>query len=401
MLSHLAILIAAQSAPAAAAASPQHDVVVTARPLADTARALEQCIARHCRPDEDVQASLAHAENQFVAGDYRSARRTLLAARGRDRRFARQYPVPVSDLLRAGSRIAAHLGETRDYQIETIDTLDALRAGLPASDARVLEQRIEVADMFVTVGRFDAATPIYADVERAAHRLGLAVLEGAAALRPATIVLRSGAAPPDARRDALRSLDRLAADPRPAMASSAMVARVVRAQYQARQGDSRPLDALIADLRRREANVAPVLVFAPPIDLAGPPRATTSTDNGPPVRDILSRLPVGSFDHQWIDVSFWVRPDGTVGDVDVTRQSVPTVAEWDRPVLTSIAQRRYLPLSLPPGDPGVLRVERYTYTSSFDDTATYTRIRVRDGAPRLEMLDLTLDDARGRGRPTS
>ena len=81
-LSALPFLALAFAAPAGAqqagqpgAAPVAGDIVVTARSLQDTADALAACIARNCPPDEDIAATLAHAENQFVGGDYRSARR--------------------------------------------------------------------------------------------------------------------------------------------------------------------------------------------------------------------------------------------------------------------------------------------------------------------------------------
>src|SRR5689334_5748720 len=89
----LAFPIAAQQTPPAQD-EENPTIVVTGRSLADTAKALKDCLARHCPPDEDVAATIAHAENQFVSGDYKSARQTLLAGSGRNKRHAKQYPVP-------------------------------------------------------------------------------------------------------------------------------------------------------------------------------------------------------------------------------------------------------------------------------------------------------------------
>jgi hypothetical protein len=55
-------------------------IVVTGTSLAQTERNLRECLARRCPPDEDIAATLAHAENQFVAGDYAAARRTTKAS---------------------------------------------------------------------------------------------------------------------------------------------------------------------------------------------------------------------------------------------------------------------------------------------------------------------------------
>src|SRR5436305_9345304 len=115
MMTLLAALLLA-SAPDAAAAPPQAEdpaqqaIVVTGTPIRDTERALRECLARKCPPNEDINAALAHAENLFVAGRYQDARSVTRAAIGRNHRFRKTYPVDVSDLYRANSRISAHLG---------------------------------------------------------------------------------------------------------------------------------------------------------------------------------------------------------------------------------------------------------------------------------------------------
>ena len=81
----------ALASPALAQSEPEErgqTIIVTGTPLSQTERALRDCIARRCPPDQDVAASLAHAENQFVAGDYEGARRTTKASLGRNNRHA-------------------------------------------------------------------------------------------------------------------------------------------------------------------------------------------------------------------------------------------------------------------------------------------------------------------------
>ncbi|MFX7620706.1 hypothetical protein ABTJ52_20035, partial [Acinetobacter baumannii] len=82
-----------------AATNAQKPIIVTAIRLKDSADAVRRCVERHCPPDQDIAAALAHAENQFLSGDYRGARNTLNAARGRDRRFASKFPVQVASLV--------------------------------------------------------------------------------------------------------------------------------------------------------------------------------------------------------------------------------------------------------------------------------------------------------------
>src|ERR1044072_1211442 len=102
--------------------APEQTIVVTAERLDDFRRALAECLARHCPTNEDVDASLALAEAQFVSGDYEEARRTVRASIHRNRGRAALFPEPVSDLYRADTRVERHLGRDSEatfsvYQI--------------------------------------------------------------------------------------------------------------------------------------------------------------------------------------------------------------------------------------------------------------------------------------------
>jgi hypothetical protein len=96
-------------------------------------------------------------------------------------------------------------------------------------------------------------------------------------------------------------------------------------------------------------------------------------------------------DDQWVDVSFWVAPDGRTTDVDVLRASPSFSGLWAKPIIESVKGRRYAPLKMDRSDPGILRVERYTFTSRWT-TVTGSRMRVREAEPRIEMLDLSTDE---------
>src|SRR5690349_9255873 len=110
-------LLAIPSAPAFAQDSqPQarsgggQEVTVTGRRIRDFRARLQACIARHCPPNEDVDASLALAEVEFESGAYEDARRTILQSLGRNRQHARTFPEPVADLYRSRARVSRHLG---------------------------------------------------------------------------------------------------------------------------------------------------------------------------------------------------------------------------------------------------------------------------------------------------
>jgi hypothetical protein len=129
------------------------EIVVMGRPLPETRSALEACLARRCPPMDDMRATLAHADNQFVKGDIAGSRETLMKSIGRNRRFSKTYPIAVAGLFRANGRIAAHLGEGESYRMSTLDGYSALKSGLPDSDPHVLSGSLELADMFTGSAR--------------------------------------------------------------------------------------------------------------------------------------------------------------------------------------------------------------------------------------------------------
>ena len=373
------------------------DIVVTGQGLDQTGRALKECIARHCPVDEDVAATLQHAENQFVAGDYKDARGTLLASLGRNKDGAKQFPVLVASLYRANGRIAAHLGEGESYRISTIDSIDALKAGLDDDDPRVIAQRVEIGDMFANIGRTDAALDLYGKAVKQAHDSNLPQIEGPARLRIANLKVRIAGETPlssNSTRAAIGALDMIVDDRDPSMDPYRFVAKVMKARLFARRGDTAPFDALIAELRARPFMKTPVLLDAKPIDLNDTTQLRKTLDKDSLLSQSLTAdIPSGAFDDQWIDVSFFIKPDGTVSDAEVIRESKDQIGPWSNAVMASVKSRHYAPLSLAPSDPGLLRVERYTYTAMIQDMITGSRLRTRSTTPRIEVLDLTREAA--------
>lgn len=365
-------------------------VIVYGESLADSARRLNECIDRGCAPDQDIAATLRHAENQFVAGDYLNARRTLIASRSRNKRFSKTFPIDVANLLRANSRVAAHLGEGEAQFMGALDTVSALRAGLPDDHPRVLGARVELGDTYARFGRVNEAEKQYRAVAHQANDLGLPRVEGHALLRIAAMyTFLAESDPATYRYSAKRSLDSLANNTDSDLAPFAGAARVLKARLAFRSGDSSVVDALIASYQAQPANLTPTLLYAPKIDLAASPRTPNlNIDNG--FSSALGRLPVRNVDDQWVDVGFWVAPDGRVTDAGVLRESkkYSNSNPWVKPILASIEGRRYAPIALDPSDPGVFRVERYTYTSRYTDI-TGSRIRQRGIEPRIEFLDLS------------
>ena len=384
----------------ASSGSQNSDIVVTGQSLRQTETALQECVARRCPVDQDVAATLRHAENQFVAGKYKDARTTLLASVRRNKKADKQYPVLVASLYRANGRVAAHLGEGESYRLSTISSLDALRSGLPDNDPRVIAQRVEIGDMFANIGRIDAAIGVYNQVVRDAHAANLPGIEGPARLRIANIKVQAAQGSTlasNAAREAIAELDLLSQESNTALAPYRFVAKLLKARLYARHGDSGPFDTLIAELRTRPALSSPVLLDAKPINLDDRTQVRKSLDqNTLLTQSMTASIPTGDFEDQWIDVSFLIKADGTVSDADVVRQSKETVGPWSSAVLSSINSRRYAPVSLAPNEPGLLRVERYTYTATIQDVSTESRMRTRGTTPRIEMMDLTTDSSRAK-----
>lgn len=371
-----AAVTAALPAPAqhASPATDERTIVVTGRPLEESRRALAECLARKCPPNEDIDATLAHAENLFVAGDYKSARRTTLASIARNRRHASAHPVPLADLYRANGRIAAHLGEGRSYESSTVAIAHALKAGLGKDDVRIIAAELEKAEMFATLGRTERSRQIYGKMQRRAERLGRDDIAAQIRLRSAWLHQLE-----NNEVFARAALKEIAADRTPAARSARAAALVLLARLDGKGGDQAEADALTADLRELGGD-RPVLIFAPRIE--------TPTDAAMPneAQWALRRMPLHAFEDQWVDVGFRIGADGRVDDVEMLRSRGST--HWAKPVLNSIARRIYSPAG---GPEGHYRVERYSLTSLWDYKAPATHRRVRSPYSRIEMLDLTAE----------
>jgi tetratricopeptide (TPR) repeat protein len=370
-----AFILLPATALAALAAPPEQGqaIVVTGKSLRETERALDECLARHCPPNEDIDASLAHAENLFVAGDYKKARQTTLAAVGRNAKFAREYPVDVSDLYRANGRIAAHLGEGRDLEFSTNTMRRVLNSSFGPKDPRVVAADLEVATMYASLGKIDAASRKFDQAEHEAHAAGREDLAGLASVRAAWLYQLAGQT--DVTK---RELRRIADDTDPRRRVAQLSARILLSRLARMEGKPDNVDALIADLRAN-AGQKPVLLFTPKIDLT---RREFEGRTG----STTGLMATENFDDKWIDVGFWVNPDGKVTDAEILRHRGET--SWTEPLMRSIAGRLYSPSAAPEGS---YRVERYTWTSLWKDDRTGTHMRQRAPDGRIESLDLTAE----------
>lgn len=360
------------------------DIVVTGTPLKDAQAALARCLSTHCPPDRDINATLAVAEAQFVAGDYKAARAETMKSINRNKRFAKSYPVAVSDLLRANSRIAVHLGEDGAYRSGALDVISALKAGLPDTDQRVLAARIELGDALLDTGKADDALDLYRKVAHQARDLHYDTVEAYALLRIAGAYAAMSRTRNDAYYSAaIKACDTVSAHTDAATAPIVGAARLLKAKLSVKNGDPGAVDALVETYRTLATGVTtPVLLYSPKIEQ--PELSGRETGGG----ETLNRMALGNFEAQWVDIGFEVGNDGKVSDTEVLRQSPSLSGTWFKPILTAIAGRRYAPLAA--GAPPVPRVERYTYTAAWA-TETGSRIRVRSPIPKIERLDLSRD----------
>lgn len=387
----LVLLAAAFALPAAAQSNGDPEIVVTGRSLKDTGDALAACLARNCPPGEDVAASLAHAENQLLQGDYKDSRGTLLKSIGRNRKHGDQYPVEVSDLFRANSRVAEHVGEAKNFQLSVLDMRNTLKSGLGEKDPRVMVAQIEVGDSRAKLGFPDEAERIYKDVEKQALGNSQNRVAMFARVRQALLAqAQAEASELDADYAKARTkLDGIIASPLAGGEDFALMAQVMRARMDRKKGDASSTEAILRDFAAKGGTDRPMLLFSEPIeriDNAAP------SDNEMPAPNTLLQLTALNNVAKWADVGFWINADGHVGDVEILRGE--GTRQWLKPVLKHVQSRVYAPLRRSDNDasPGFYMIERYTLTARWTEDASATHMRRREATPRIERLDITPDN---------
>lgn len=362
------------------------DIVVTGRPLKQTAAELEECIKQHCSPDKDVAATLAHAENQFISGDYAGSRTTLKKSLGRNRQFGRTYPVPVSDLLRANGRIAEHVGEAKDFQLSMLDVRDTLKSAFGADDFRTLLAQIGVADSRAKLGFPDEAERGYRAVEQRAIGLNQNRIATLARLRQALVLrVRYEDNPtPETRRKLDAVLDSVSLHPLSGAEDFAIAAEVIRARVDRKVGVAASTEALIRVFAQTGGADRPMLLYAEPLS-----RIDLTKDAGGDIQSTSAWQRYSTNGQgSWADIGFWIGVDGHVTDIEVLRSNGSK--DWLNPVTGNIAKRVYAPLKQGEGArAGFYMVERYTLTARFSDDVTGSHLRMRESVPRVEMIDLT------------
>jgi hypothetical protein len=373
----LLIMVAAMSAAPTPPPPPRSDIVVTGRRL-DLKNNLDRCLARNCPTPEDVDASLAYAEQLFVTGDYHEAHETIKASLRRNKDKARQYPEPVSDLYRSDAKVARHLGLDDEARLSTRKIYEALKQGIPTPDVRHFTARIEMASSYLAFGRYNDARDELRQLQREARSVGRDDIAQIAEVKKLWIdYVESPSALPEIKK--------AAADTDPKRSIVAGGARFLLTQI---NGEEKKLDRDPAVATAKTPSTHRVLLFNPPYELVsheslpapglnGSISASTLTEG-----NVLNRL-TDTFRNSWIDVDFWIQPDGRVTDLQIARKGAD--AGWATPLLQSIRDRRYSESS--DGKP-THRLERYTYTAGYEMTTGSHMVR-RSPMARVEYMDLT------------
>jgi hypothetical protein len=359
------------------AAQGGQNVVVTGTRIQDFRDRLAACLARHCPVNEDVDATLALAETLFVAGDYRGARTAIRGSIGRNRRHAAAFPEPVSDLYRANSRVARHVGMDTEAQASAREVLYALQAGIPTEDYRHFTARLEIVQSEVAFGQYDAARRDLSRLAQLARAAGRNDVVAVTELRGLWIdYLQSPRGPVPSR---LVELSRLTD---PARRLSSVGAKILLIRIYSERDDTARANALIAELGRMGGRRQ--LLYNPPFELGvqaiTPPG---SSEGNALLQNVNSRIPL-SYENKWIEVGYWVQPDGRVSDLEIVRRGRGSLG-WETPLLDSIRGRRFSA-----GGDSTYRLERYTYTAGYE-TATGSHLSQRSPMARLEYFDLSGD----------
>jgi hypothetical protein len=258
--------------------------------------------------------------------------------------------------------------------------------------------RLEIAQSLLGFGRYREADDELRRLAELARAAGREDLVATAELRRLWVKYVEDPAGPT-----LRKVTELSRTTDPALAMQARGARMLLARIYRERGETAKADALAAGMGasgQRQLIYAPLYELSQLSDADG--RASRSTQmaaNSPGaigkallVSNLADKL-TDNFDDKWIDVSFWITPEGGVEALEVVRRG-KSGSSWAAPLLRSIAGRRYSPDA---AGQRTHRLERYTYTSEQWSTGVGTRIGQRSPSARVEYLDLTAQST-GDGR---
>jgi hypothetical protein len=348
----------------------------------------DACAKGGCPPVRDANATLAYAQQRLLAGDYKGSRRALQAALRRQAGAAKTHPLAVSALYDADSTLALHTGNHIDARRSGLKSVALLRGVYAPGDPRLIAARVRAGDLEAKVGGFDAlanADLAYDAAAREARRAGHATLADAIELRRAWLLTQQGQAAA-AQNRLVRYADDPSSQPKLRLLAAVLAARVARDR-----GDAGTSDRMLALVGQQPAGAKPLLLSGPDMNvmsLAGvlAERRKFNDDVSQFEPTSTTVVPL-----RWVDVGFWIRPNGRVEEAEILRGSPSR--DWARPVLAAIEGRRYAATDAAPGDPGSYRLERYTHTAEAV-VPKGSLIKRRAGAVLVRRLDITDDPDR-------
>ncbi len=372
-----------------------NDVITVIGPnLNETLAVLQNCIDNRCQPDIDIDATLAHAENLFIEGEYKSAEDVIKASIKRNRKFASQYPLAVSDLYRSGSRIMEHLGRIDASNFNIIKASATIKKNL-SSERAILAADLEIAGSRLKSGAFGAAKRRYKRVHRKATELGFEDLAGVAKIRElhlrASRALSFGSSSliKKAQQEIFDYIDEVN-DPEDKYSAAA---KLIFLRLDSVVNDTIISEHDIGSFARIFADPKkPILLSSDPIssDLLIE-SGSLSVNNRNLISTLASTYNPREFENRWADIGFIVNENGRVENIEALR--IKGDDSWIEAIITHINSRIYSPRIDPDNKQPIQQyvIERFTYTLGYDDNSK-SRVRTLAGRPIIRMLDLTLYD---------
>jgi hypothetical protein len=239
--------------------------------------------------------------------------------------------------------------------------------------------------MWVKLRHYGQADSSYQAAERRALDAGEDRAALLAAIKRVSLCLAIGQ-----RARARRMIDEIEARPVAIDPVMKAVIAVIRFRMAARDASDEEVVKLAGEIRQSQG-MEPALLWAPSF----PTDATVAANTDARKFGLTDAFPNRTSDIggiQWIDVGFWIRPDGHTAEMEVLRRS--KTAPWSEQMLAQIGGRRYASSSQMASETtaaainGVYRVERITRRSTYD-TPTGSLIRRRITDEGFEILALT------------
>ncbi|MDF0489001.1 hypothetical protein PX554_12730 [Sphingomonas sp. H39-1-10] len=358
-----------------------NDIVVTGQRLVE---AQEECARGGCSPLRDAQTTIALAEVKFREGAYVEAKHLLATAISRNRNKAAEAPRPVAALYEAYATVALHDGDQTTYRRAVANQVQTLRENLPANDPSVVSAATALGDMWIELGNYRQADATYRRIEDDALDAGQAKQAMLAGMKRVWLAAAMGK-----KADSSRKLNELEARPIAKESGFKTALRVLRLRLAVREENGADITKRIRELGQGE-DAEPVLIWAPPyqLDAAAAANANARKFSLSDAVDIRSTDWDGN---QWVDIGFWIRPDGHTAEAEILRGS--RSQSWAKSALNQIARRRYTISGADTErqmEEGVYRVERFTRKSEYI-TPKGSLIKRRVAVGGFEVLDLTKD----------